>query len=221
MNDAKDRSKPKPTAGEVHSDGTLIELVYDPIRSRTSFVVWQDGRWRFAPSCDNGENRRLVPFSADNNLIRTGALVLPSEPEEYGSERELVEEIQAYIHRYVDLSPSFERLTSYYILLSWVYDAFNELPYLRVRGDYGTGKTRFLLVVGALCYKAFFASGASTISPIFHTLDAFRGTLIIDEGDFRFSDEKAEMVKILNNGNLRGMPVLRTMVTRDPDASAR
>jgi hypothetical protein len=59
----------------------------------------------------------------------------------------------------------------------------------------------------------FFASGASTISPIFHTLNAFRGTLIIDEADFRFSDEKAEVVKILNNGNVRGAPVLRTMIS--------
>lgn len=37
-----------------------------------------------------------------------------------------------------------------------------------------------------------------------------RDTLIIDEGDFRFSDEKAEIVKILNNGNARGFPVLRS-----------
>jgi hypothetical protein len=198
---------------EVREDGTLIELVYDPVRHLTSFVVSKDGRWRFEPSLEDGKNGRIVPFSPDNNLIRTGALVLPSTPEEYGSERELVREIQAYIHRYVDLSPGFERLASYYVLLSWVYDAFNEVPYLRVRGDYGTGKTRFLLVVGALCNKPFFASGASTVSPIFHTLDAFRGTLVIDEGDFRFSDEKAEIVKILNNGNVRGVPVLRTMVT--------
>ena len=39
-----------------------------------------------------------------------------------------------------------------------------------------------------------------------------RGTLIVDEGDFRFSDEKAELVKILNNGNGRGFPVLRQRV---------
>src|SRR6185503_14885746 len=30
------------------------------------------------------------------------------------------------------------------------------------------------------------------------------------ESDFRFSDEKAEVVKILNNGNVRGFPVLRS-----------
>jgi hypothetical protein len=52
------------------------------------------------------------------------------------------------------------------------------------------------------------------VSPLFHTLDAFRGTLLFDEADFRFSDERAEIVKILNNGNVRGLPVLRTMMNR-------
>jgi hypothetical protein len=36
----------------------------------------------------------------------------------------------------------------------------------------------------------------------------------LDEADFRFSDETAEIVKILNNGNVRGLPVLRTMMNR-------
>ena len=87
------------------------------------------------------------------------------------------------------------------------------MPYLRLRGDFGSGKTRALIVIGSLCYKTFFASGASTVSPIFHTLDTFRGTLIFDEADFRFSDEKSELVKIFNNGNAKGFPVLRTAMT--------
>ncbi|MCX6703439.1 MAG: hypothetical protein NTV02_02000 [Candidatus Zambryskibacteria bacterium] len=91
-----------------------------------------------------------------------------------------------------------------------MHDCFNELPYLRVRGDTGSGKTRCLLTVGSLCYKPIFASGASTVSPLFRILDSFRGTLIVDEGDFRFSDEKADIIKILNNGNARGFPVLRS-----------
>src|SRR5208282_3812172 len=40
------------------------------------------------------------------------------------------------------------------------------------------------------------------------------GTLILDEADFRFSDAKADIVKILNNGTVRGMPILRTMMNR-------
>ena len=100
------------------------------------------------------------------------------------------------------------------VLLTWVYDAFNELGYLRFRGDYGTGKTRALLAVGSLCYKPFFASGASTVSPIFHVLDVFQGTLVLDEADLRFSDATADLTKILNNGNVVGLPVLRTMSNR-------
>lgn len=94
-------------------------------------------------------------------------MLLPSEPEEYGSEEGLLADIQSFIHRYVDVSPLFEKIASYYVLFSWVYDSFNELPYLRLRGDPGSGKTRFLLTVGSVCYKPIFASGASTVSRSF------------------------------------------------------
>lgn len=95
------------------------------------------------------------------------------------------------------------------------------MPYLRVRGDPGSGKTRFLLTVGCLCHERIFASGASTVSPLFRLLDTFRGTLVIDEGDFRLSDEKAEVVKILNNGNGKGFPVLRSEVSRQGEYGLR
>ena len=158
----------------------------------------------------------LIPCTAwcrtrpDNNLIKNEIVRLPKKPEEYGSEEQLLTDIKSFIHHYVDVSPLYEDICCYYVLFSWLYDGFNELPYLRVRGDPGTGKTRFLLTVGSLCYKPIFASGASTVSPIFRLLESFRGTLVLDESDFRFSDEKAELVKILNNGNVRGFPVLRS-----------
>jgi hypothetical protein len=202
-------------------DGALVELIYDPKGRRTSLAVWRDQACELVPSLELSNGDRLVPYSSGNNLIRHDVVLLPSRPEEFSSEASLVADIQAYIHRYVDLSPQFERIASYYVLFSWLYDGFNELPYLRVRGDYGSGKTRFLLVVGSVCYKPVFASGASTVSPIFHILDAFRGTLIIDEGDFRWSDDKADIVKILNNGNVRGLPVLRTEVSRTGEFNPR
>jgi hypothetical protein len=45
--------------------------------------------------------------------------------------------------------------------------------------------------------------------------------LILDEGDFRYSDEKSEIVKILNNGNARGFPVLRTEVSSKKEFDPR
>lgn len=211
-NDDKQR-RPTQTVSRRLSDGRLLELIYQPDVHRTAFAVSCDGQISVESSLDTDAGERMIPVPATNNLIKHGALLLPERAEEYDSTEELIEAIQAYLHRYVDLSERFQRIASFYILLTWVYDAFNELPYLRLRGDFGSGKTRALVVIGSLCYKAFFASGASTVSPIFHTLDTFRGTLIFDEADFRFSDEKSELVKIFNNGNAKGFPVLRTAVT--------
>lgn len=205
--------KPKPflTAGRVLDDGTIVDLVYDPDGHTTRLCVCRYGDVSMEEQLDlKGE--RLVPIPADHALIRHQVVLLPKTPEPYGSDAELVTAIRTHIHQYVDLDPTFEAIAAHYVLLSWVYDAFNELPYLRLRGDYGTGKTRALLIIGALMYRPFFASGASTVSPIFHTLEQFRGSLVLDEADFRFSDEKSDLVKILNNGTVRGMPVLRTML---------
>lgn len=215
-NSFDDAKKVVPAVSRALADGACIELLYDSEKRETAFAIWRDGAYTVEREVVIG-SERLVPFSPENNLIKNGAVLLSSAPEDYGSEDALLADLQAYLERYLYLTPAFETVTLHYVLLSWVYDAFNELPYLRFRGDFGTGKTRALLVIGSVCYKPFFASGASTVSPIFHTLDAFRGTLIFDEADFRFSDEKAEIVKILNNGNVRGMPVLRTIMNRQKE----
>ena len=217
------RNPPKqPLVSAVLSDGSIVELVYDPREQSTAFAVWEEGAWRFESSLVGESGERLVPYSPKNNIIRNEVVLFPSEPEEYGSEEELLEEIRSFIHRYVDVSSRFEQIASYYVMFSWVYDAFAELPYLRVRAKFfGVGKTRFLLTVGSLCYKPIFASGASTVSPIFHLIDTFRGTLIIDEADFRFSDEKSEIIKIFNNGIARGFPVLRTEVSNNREFNPR
>ena len=207
--DQAKRERGQPAVSFQLPDGTLVEMVHDPEADTTRFCVGLGDEWRFEPHVLVRGARR-VPYSPTNNLLRHGVVLLPSGPEEYDSEAALVARLRAFIHRYVDLSPVFEDLAVSYVLLTWLYDRFNELPYLRVRGDAGCGKTRFLLIVGSLCYKPIFASGASTVSPLFRILDAFRGTLILDESDFRVSDERAEVVKILNNGNARGFPVLRS-----------
>src|SRR5882724_4804611 len=211
MNEEKKRpGRPIPAVSLALPDGGIAEMVYEGETRSTAFFVSREGTLTREEEIAFPTGERFVPYSPRNSRLLHEVVLLPSRPEEYGSEADLLSEIRSFIHRYVDLSPLFEEVSSYYVLLSWLYDDFNELPYLRVQGDYGSGKTRCLLTVGSICYKPIFASGASTVSPIFRILDSFRGTLIVDEGDFRFSDEKAEIVKILNNGNARGFPVLRS-----------
>lgn len=204
----------------IEEDGTIIETLFRPASGDTALVVMNGDKIEIVSKwTTNG--RSHVPVRATNNLLKHGALLLPSDVGEYGTEQELAAELKAHIVRYVALPDAALDVSAAYVLLSWVYDTFNEVTYLRYRGDYGTGKSRALLVVGSLCYKVFFASGASTVSPIFHTQDLFRGTLVFDEADFRFSDENAELVKILNNGNIKGFPVLRTQVTQRKEFDPR
>lgn len=204
-----------PTISRVLPDGTLIEAVYDVSEGTTALAVCAStGSITIEPQLDLLTNERLVPYAAANNLLASGCVLLPSDVGAFTDKEELVDDIRAFIHRYVDLGPLYEEIAAHYVLLTWVHDAFNELPYLRFQGDYGTGKTRALLAVGSISYKPFFASGASTVSPIFHVLDAFGATLVLDEADLRFSDATADLTKILNNGTMKGLPLLRTMTNR-------
>jgi hypothetical protein len=195
-----------PIVSRVCDDGTIIELVYNGHTS--SLCVWRGGDWLMTDTYEQ-DGQTLVPIPPSNNLLSHGAVLLPSEPVPYSDEASLIQAIQDYLTRYVDLSPEFVEVATAYVLLSWVYDAFPELPYLRFRGDFGSGKTRALRVIGSICNKAFFASAASTISPVFYTLDLFAGTLVLDEADFRYSDLQSDITKILNNGSARGFSVLR------------
>lgn len=207
-----------PTVSRVTPDRTIIELVYDADARKTALCVSRfGGLWNIEAEVTIETGEVLVPYSASNNLISNECVLLPSKPEEFYFKDELLADIQSFLHRYVDLSPLFEQIAAHYVLLTWVHDAFNELPYLRLQGEYGTGKTRGLLAIGSLCYRPFFASGASTVSPIFHTLDAFGGTLVLDEADLPYSDARADIVKIFNNGTVRGIPVLRTVVNKNKE----
>jgi hypothetical protein len=201
-------------------DGTMLETILKPQERQTRLVRWSDGEHAEHQSV-SVDGHDYVPYSPENNLLTHRVIVLPSAVGDFGSEAELVDEVQAFIHRYVDVSATFEEIAAHYVLLTWGYDTFNELPYLRVRGQYGSGKSRFLLTIGSLCFKPIFASGASTVSPIFRLIDQVGGTLVVDEADFWASDERAEIVKILNNGNARGFPVLRSEVTPQKEFNPR
>ena len=209
-----------PTVSRVEGD-TIIELVFDGEKRETALAVSRfGGLWNIEREVViSGET--LVPYSPNNNLIRTGCVLLPSKPVHHGDKQELIADIEAYLAKYLRVSALFRRIAAHYVLLSWVYDAFNELSYLRLQGDFGTGKTRGLLTIGSILYKPFFASGASTVSPIFHILETFGGSLILDESDFRFTDHTSELVKILNNGTTRGLPVLRTIQNQTKELNPR
>lgn len=141
-------------------------------------------------------------------LVSNKNILLPSEASIYESESALLEEIEEFINTYLDLShPFYLKLVSHYILLTWVYDKLSVVPYLRAIGDYGSGKTRFAVVIGSLSYKGLFIAGASSDAFIFRIIELFKGTLIVNELERVNTDIRSQIVIILNNGYEKGLSV--------------
>ncbi len=157
---------------------------------------------------------KVIPL--DGEEIKLGAVKLPSGITEYDNTLFLLQEVESYIYSYLDVSDSFRKFAAYYVLLSWLYDRFNTLPYLRFIGDTGCGKSRALDVCGGICYKSTSASGCITPAPIYRMLKRWAGTIILDEADLQNSDEYHEVTKILNCGFERNRPVIRA-VKDNPD----
>jgi hypothetical protein len=191
-------------SGFVLPDGTVGEMVVSSEDER-SFMIVVNGSVRKAYQHETAK----VTYLPTNDLLVGEVVHFASTAIPYDSQALLFKEIRTFIHRYLELPTDFEEIASLYVLLTWVYEFAPSIPYLRVIGDWGTGKTRFLQVAGAVCFRPIFASGATTPAPIFRILEQFRGTLVLDEADFKDSAAWTEMVKLLNNGYRPGMPVLR------------
>jgi len=207
-NNEEQKPKMKRKASLVF-DNQIIETVYDYDKQEARFASYENGKIEILDSVQRGD-QEYHALDGRNDLLTKRVVLFPSEPMEYENEELLLQDIQNFIHKYLDISPMFERIASYYVLFSWIYDRFHELPYLRAIGDFGSGKTRLLQAVGALCYKPIFTGGATTPSPVFRILNEIKGTLILDEADFKSSDMSDDIVKILNSGYQRGIAVLRS-----------
>jgi hypothetical protein len=211
--DAKDSETEKQEANFLASDLCLYEEILRPDGPAFMGYDLTTGEYRTVGEVLH-DGRTIVPLKGEE--IDMGAIKLSSGVAEYGNTLALLKELEAYIYRYLDVSNDFRKFASYYVLLSWLYDRFSTLPYLRFLGDTGVGKSRGLDVVGGVCYRATIVSGCITPAPIYRLIRRWGGTIVLDEADLRDSDEYNEVVTILNCGFEKGRPVIRA--TKDnPD----
>lgn len=191
----------------VHRDGRLLETVYRP-----------ENQWPMQLKSHMGKPRNfgssigptvLNPPVLDD-MVRSRVVLLPSTVISNVAQADLVSRLIRFVHRYLDVPAFWEKMIAHYVLMSWVYDRFSAVPYLRLVAEHGTGKSRFLQAVGALCYKSVICGGSISVSSIFRLTDKWRGTVVLDECDFNHSSEWTEIVRLLNCGYMDGMPAVRS-----------
>ncbi len=212
----KSKDDEKPRQVSFHADDNFLyeEIMLD---GHLTFLRHElaSGQVEEADEIILEDGARIIPqLPSDENELQ--AVLLPTGAADYGDTKSLLADIQEHINRYVDVSPNFLKFSSYYVLLTYLYDKMNTLPYLRALGDTGCGKSRLIDTVGRLCYKSTVVSGSVTPASIYRMIRRWGGTVVLDEADMKNSDEYNEVITILNCGFERGRPVIRA--TKDnPD----
>lgn len=211
------------TISHIFADGAVADMVYSKLTEEAGFAVSKEGGVSLQEELMVGKDgnltlneteampgRGMVPSKEARRLAEERLVCLPSGIEEYGTSRDLFDEVRAFIEKYVVLEDSrFYDVTAGYVLMTWVFDRFSVVPYLRVVGDLGTGKSRFLEVVGKLCNRAIMASGSMSMPAVYRSINAIEGTLVFDEADFKSSDMTSDLAKILNGGHKKDTPVVK------------
>jgi hypothetical protein len=199
---------------ETLATGEMLEAIYCSDTSETHLVVQKDGKYETVPKYVDGRGAEWLPFANDNDLLTTKFVRLPSALGEYDGPKEIYLEIRSLIGEYMKLPDDFLTVSAIYAMFTWVFDKFHTIPYLRVIGDLGTGKSRFEQVMASICYKAMLCGSSITTASVFRTIDMIGGTFVFDEADFKSSDIWSEIVKILNSGHTKDTPVVRMDVNK-------
>ena len=184
-------------------------LLYEQVLTKEGyrFVCYNDGYHYLEKIHDDLFGVDYAPC-IDEEIIK-GMVKISKEPIDYVNLKTLLNDINLFIYKWLDISYQSQKFYSYYVLQTWVYENFHSIGYARALGDLGTGKTRFLDVIGGLCYKPMVLTGAVGAAPIFRIMDKHKGTLVIDEANFAQTDETAAILQIFNSGYEKGKPVIR------------
>ncbi len=200
-------------------DGWLLDVLYDPAIDRT-MLAWRDpdGKVGMGPGVQV-EGRYYEPYPS-NDLLRMGSIHFPSNLGEKKPIGELVNYLKMYLKSvYIMPSDKLTKLVAYWILETYLFDAFPSTIYLRAMGGAGSGKSEFILRVGLTCYRMMQASGTDSTASLFRAVHKFHGTVLIDEADIDYSDTNNEMIKFYNQGAFKGRPIMRTKEVTLEDGS--
>ena len=184
----------------------LIEQILDK-EGKSGFVKYNTGTGKAEIIDVHKSKKDITPCEGEE--VQEKYIRLPSGIEEYESDEKLDEDLKSFIRKWLDIDAEHLRYAVWCIKQSWIYDVLNTINYLRVLGDVGMGKTRYMDTIGSLHYKPISTGGATTSAPIFRIIKKWKGTMILDEFDLRNSDETAEIIKVINLGFEKRKPIMR------------
>lgn len=186
--------------------GVLVETIRDPQHpGRMAFVRWENGSTTVLNSIELDGQIFLPPDPTSRSFPM---LSLPEGVLPYGNSYELLDEIGWTITKFVKFRPDRYGIVASFVMASWFPDCFESAPYLWVVGPLGSGKTKLLKLLRALCRRGLIAGDLRSGS-IYKLVDTWDPTLIIDEFEQRNSAANVELLRLLRTGSTPGVPSFR------------
>jgi hypothetical protein len=125
---------------------------------------------------------------------------------------QMFKELTNLFRRFIDFEDvPFYTLSVIYVLLTHVYDIFDETPYLQIFGLKGSGKSRYGDLFEGLCFNPFNSSEITDAS-LYRAIgqESSGVTMIIDEADdLSSSTQHGTLLRILRSGYRRNGNVSR------------
>jgi hypothetical protein len=118
------------------------------------------------------------------------------------SHTDLIERVVALVQRHV----GFEDERDAYVLAAWIigtyfHRGFHAYPFLHIKAPKGSGKSQCLTLLAQLCFNA--VKARPTVAALGDTVDALRGTCLIDQADSLSLKGREELLEILSDSYKR------------------
>ena len=173
--------------------GPMIETVYDPIKQKGGFVILENGQISY--QTEYKFNSITFHPLIDDAVVK-GDICLPEKVAAPEKIDVLLSGIRNYIHKYVEVDSVCEEVATRYVALTWCFGRCEKLPYFRIMGPAGSGKSRLIAVMNLICYHSQIFSASTTPAVIYRFQDMYQGTLMIDEANFdNFSGKILEILR--------------------------
>lgn len=194
--------------GTVLTNDNLIETVWNPKTGDTKLIVWKENSEEIQELPEYISAGNVYRPLVDEN-VKCGRVLLTPDYSKEVDRKQLLQDIKDHINEHVEMDPRYVEVSARYTMMTWVYDRFHKIPYLRILGPWGTGKSRYLEVVGGLCYHRSLLGEGITQANIYRWMARYPGTLLLDEADFA-NTKDGLLVQILNGGYSREGVVIRS-----------
>lgn len=190
--------------------GYLVDYLFDAERDEAR-LAWRTPDGRIETGDQVLIDGEWYEPAAPEDSLRNGAVIFPSDVGPNKGISELVSTVEMFLNSiYIMPSERTGRLIAYWVLMTYLYDSFETVIYLRAVGAAGSGKSEMMKRIGLLCYRTMTANGAASTASLFRSVEKFQGTVFLDEADIEQSGTENDMVKFYNLGAMRGQPIWRT-----------